>query len=83
MINSQNHESRLKISLSGYSVPWKSTRISEKDCKRITIRVNKETWTTFENKYTALLSAFLRRCILRAIRSKEFFDDVYFHTEEI
>lgn len=42
----------------------------------------KEPLERFQRMYPRLATIFVNRCLLRALQSKDFFDDVFFNTED-
>lgn len=59
-------------------MPKEKTKESVDGCRRYCLRIRDEYFERFQRLHRGTLSQFLLRCIVRACRSTEFFDDVYF-----
>lgn len=46
--------------------------------KQISFQINSEVSDLYQKKYPYTLSIFLRKCVEKALKSKDFFDTVYF-----
>lgn len=46
--------------------------------KQISFQINSEISELYQKKYPYTLSIFLRKCVEKALNSKDFFDTVYF-----
>lgn len=50
--------------------------------KQVTFYMAFTRFMVFKKKYPNVISAFLRRCIYRALENPQFFQDVYFNTSD-
>ena len=46
--------------------------------KQISFQLNSELSDLYQKKYPYTLSIFLRKCVEKSLKSKDFFDTVYF-----
>lgn len=47
-------------------------------CRRYCLRIPNEHFERFQRLYSGCLPQFLIRCVIRAYRSSDFFEDVFF-----
>lgn len=51
--------------------------------KQVTFYMAENVFQLFKQKYPNVTSVFLRRCIIKALESSEFFQDVFFNTKDV
>lgn len=59
-------------------MPKEKSKLSSDGCRRYCLRISDEHFEKFQRLYAGKLSQFLIRCVVRAYRSRDFFEDVYF-----
>lgn len=59
-------------------MPKKKSKDSVDGCRRYCLRIRDDYFERYQRLYKGTLSQFLIRCVVRASRSREFFDDVFF-----